>query len=91
MAKAKTPKTSGSAAKKPRIAAQPAAEPMEATPMREAEPQQIRELPPELHERIRVRAYELWQQRGRRYDTAEQDWLTAEKEILGQHGASRSA
>ena len=89
MAKAKTPKTSTSA--KPRIPANRAGGAPEAGPMRAAEPQAIRNLPADLHERIRARAYQLWQQGGRRYDSAEKDWLTAEREILGQHGASKSA
>ena len=37
---------------------------------------------PELTERIRARAYELWIARGCRDGSAEQDWIEAEAEIL---------
>ncbi len=93
MAKAKIPKTSTAAAKKPRGASSPpaATAPADTKTMREAEPRQIRELSGDLHERIRARAYELWEQGGRRHDRAEEDWLRAEKEILGQHADQRGA
>jgi len=35
-------------------------------------------------EQIRLRAYELYEQRGRADGFAEQDWLTAESEMLGK-------
>jgi hypothetical protein len=35
----------------------------------------------EIEERIRRRAYEFWEQRGRKHGRAIQDWLEAEKEI----------
>lgn len=35
-------------------------------------------------EQIRTRAYELYEQRGRIDGFAEQDWYTAESEILGK-------
>jgi hypothetical protein len=35
-----------------------------------------------LEERIRSRAYELYVQRGRRDNRAEQDWCEAEEELL---------
>ena len=34
-----------------------------------------------LHDRIRERAYELYESRGRENGTEEQDWLRAEQEI----------
>jgi Protein of unknown function (DUF2934) len=37
---------------------------------------------PDLIEQVRARAYELYEQRGRRDGFAEQDWLQAEAEIL---------
>jgi hypothetical protein len=37
---------------------------------------------PELIEKIRARAYELWIERGCRDGSAEQDWIAAEAEIL---------
>jgi len=39
----------------------------------------------DLHERITLRAYELYAQRGWREDHALDDWLDAEREILGLH------
>lgn len=38
----------------------------------------------EKQQRIRKRAHELYEQRGRQEGLAEQDWLAAEAEILGQ-------
>lgn len=38
----------------------------------------------DLHVRIMVRAYELYVERGRREGCAEQDWLDAEREIVGR-------
>ena len=34
-----------------------------------------------LHDRIRGRAYELYESRGREHGKDEQDWLSAEQEI----------
>jgi len=39
----------------------------------------------DLHERISERAYELYAQRGWREGGALEDWLDAEREILGLH------
>lgn len=41
----------------------------------------------DLDDRIRTRAYEIWVERGHREGQAEQDWLTAEAEILRAMGA----
>jgi hypothetical protein len=41
------------------------------------------ELPSEIEERIRRRAYELYEQRGRVDEFALDDWLQAEHELLG--------
>ena len=38
-----------------------------------------------LEQRIRERAYELYEQRGRKDGFAEQDWLQAEAEMIGTH------
>ena len=46
---------------------------------------QLRSSSEELHERIAMRAYELYAQRGWREDHALDDWLDAEREILGLH------
>jgi DUF2934 family protein len=35
---------------------------------------------------IRIRAYELFEQRGRTHGHAYEDWLRAEAEVRGQHG-----
>ncbi len=83
MARPRTPKNSSS---KPRVVKR-----AEVAEIRQAEPQEIRSLSPDVQDRIRRRAYELWEQGGRRHGRAEQDWLRAEREILGQHGASRTA
>ena len=39
----------------------------------------------DLHERIAARAHELYAQRGWREGGALEDWLDAEREILGLH------
>lgn len=44
------------------------------------------EPPVHSEEEIRLRAYELYEQRGRRDGFAEEDWLDAEKEILARYG-----
>ena len=43
-----------------------------------------------LEERIRARAYELYQERGYLDGSADQDWLRAEEELRGR-AAKRSA
>ena len=43
---------------------------------------QLRSSNDDLHERITMRAYELYAQRGWREDHALDDWLDAEREIL---------
>ncbi|HSA84589.1 MAG TPA: DUF2934 domain-containing protein [Nitrospira sp.] len=42
------------------------------------------ELPEEIRERISRKAYELWEQRGRRDGNALGDWLDAEKLVMEQ-------
>ena len=46
---------------------------------------QLRSSNENLHERITIRAYELYTQRGWREDHALDDWLDAEREFLGLH------
>ena len=41
------------------------------------------DLPGDLEERVRERAYQLYEQRGRVVGFALDDWLQAEREILG--------
>lgn len=45
--------------------------------------QRLRSSNEDLHERITARAYELYAQRGWREGYALEDWLDAEREILG--------
>ena len=47
--------------------------------------QQLRFANEDLHERVTARAYELYAQRGWREGGALEDWLDAEREILGLH------
>jgi Protein of unknown function (DUF2934) len=44
----------------------------------------------ELESQIRIRAYELYKERGYRNGQAEEDWLTAEREVKARY-ASTSA
>ncbi len=64
--------------------AKPSAKP---TIISRAEPKEIRNLPTDLEERVRARAYELWEQRGRQHGNPEEDWLQAEREIAGGRAA----
>lgn len=41
------------------------------------------EAQPDMEDQIRARAYELYEERGREDGHHEEDWLTAEREILG--------
>lgn len=49
----------------------------------------IRSKPPddEVEERIRQRAYQLYEERGRLDGRAMEDWLIAEEEVLGSRQA----
>ena len=40
------------------------------------------------HHSIELRAYQLWEQRGRPWGTAEIDWFAAEREISEDHHAN---
>jgi hypothetical protein len=44
-------------------------------------------MPSNLQNRIRERAYEIWNAGGQLHGQAEQHWLTAEREILAQTAA----
>jgi hypothetical protein len=44
-----------------------------------------------LQERIRQRAYELYEARGRGDGRHEEDWALAEEEIRGEHGFDKAA
>jgi Protein of unknown function (DUF2934) len=41
----------------------------------------------DLQSEIRVRAYELYEQRGRVAGYEEEDWLSAEREVLARHAS----
>lgn len=45
----------------------------------------------DLQSEIRQRAYELFRERGYAHGYAEQDWLTAEREVLARHTQKHSA
>lgn len=45
--------------------------------------------PADLEAEIRMRAYELYQQRGYTNGRQEEDWLIAEREILARHGEQK--
>jgi hypothetical protein len=47
-----------------------------------------RQLSPSLEDRIRVRAYELYLQRGSNGGSPEQDWFRAQEEICGRHSVA---
>ena len=49
------------------------------------------EAPLALEEQIRSRAYELYEQRGREDGHHEEDWLAAEREILGTFAQKAAA
>jgi hypothetical protein len=86
MPKAKNPKDSAKSSPRPRVVSR-----AEVREMQQAEPEHVRALSPELEERIRARAYELFEQRGGEHGRAEEDWLRAEQEILNQRAARKSA
>ncbi len=78
MARAKTTKSSTKAA-------------ANSTEITRSEPTAIRSLPSDVQEKIRARAYELWEQGGRTHGRADHDWLQAEREILGETAARKLA
>jgi hypothetical protein len=49
-----------------------------------AQKKQVNESHPELEQRIRMRAYELYEQRNRGYGHDVEDWLDAEAELRGK-------
>ncbi len=40
----------------------------------------------ELHEQIRHRAYEIYQQRGGHHGASHDDWFQAEREVMARYG-----
>ncbi len=71
-----------------KTSSKPAAKPTEMT---RSEPAEIRSLPADVQEKIRARAYELWEKHGRVHGQADSDWLQAEREILGEAAARKLA
>jgi hypothetical protein len=68
------------------IRTQPSQQPVQATDLR-ATTSRLAEVPAnmlsaDVTEAIRVRAYELWEKRGRQHGSDAEDWLEAEAEIL---------
>jgi len=51
----------------------------------------VRQTRPDLDERIRHRAYELFEKRGRREGFHDEDWAQAEAEILAEFEREKSA
>ena len=45
--------------------------------------------PADLEAEIRLRAYELYQQRGYTNGEPEEDWLTAEREVMARHAEQK--
>lgn len=59
----------------------------EATPPSQASTVSVTTRSVDLHDAIRRRAYELYQQRGGQHGTDVEDWVRAEKEVLERfHG-----
>lgn len=46
---------------------------------------------PELHEEIRLRAYELYLERGGQHGYDQEDWSRAEREILSKYQREKTA
>jgi Protein of unknown function (DUF2934) len=59
--------------------------------MNETRRQPIQTKTPELDEKIRRRAYELYEQRGRTDGCELEDWVQAEAEVLGANEMARTA
>ena len=79
MARVKTP-GNGSTTRK-QVATMPAPKPFEVK----------KNTPSNLQEEIRIRAYQLYEERGYTPGHEDEDWLVAEREILGRHDQQQSA
>ncbi|HZP17721.1 MAG TPA: DUF2934 domain-containing protein [Terriglobales bacterium] len=77
MARARTPRTTKPKAEKKILQ------------MRETGGNNGNSLPADLESEIRTRAYLLYEQRGCTDGYAEQDWLTAEREVLARHAGPK--
>ncbi len=65
--------------------------PATVTPLSENADIQNMQLDPNLQEQIRIRAYELYEQRGQEPGNELQDWLQAETEILATGNSLKAA
>ena len=62
------------------------------TPIRESVSENgASQVPPELHEEIRIRAYALYLERGRQHGFDQEDWSRAEREILSKYQREKTA
>jgi len=59
--------------------------------LNETQRQSIQTQTPELDEKIRRRAYELYEQRGRTDGSELEDWVQAEAEVLDGNDMARTA
>ena len=59
--------------------------------LNETKRQHIQTQTPELDEKIRQRAYELYEQRGRTDGSELEDWVQAEAEVLDGNDMARTA
>jgi hypothetical protein len=80
MARAKTPGNGNSTRKQ--VATMPAPKPFEV---------KKNASPSNLQEEIRMRAYQLYEERGYTPGHENEDWLVAEREILSRHDHQQSA
>lgn len=55
------------------------------------QPTQSLKAPADLQEQVRLRAYELYEERGKRDGFEVEDWLQAEGEFLGARRTGRAA
>jgi hypothetical protein len=50
-----------------------------------------KQIQPELVEAVRLRAYQIYEQRGREHGLDFEDWIRAEEEILSRYQKAKSA
>jgi DUF2934 family protein len=91
MAKAKTPRTSGGSRSK-NVATMPENSVTQAESQAAAEPRKhSAPIPINLESEIRRRAYEISEQRGFEPGHEDQDWLTAEQEVMARYNQKQTA
>lgn len=57
----------------------------------EANPRGLQSVDQRIEEEIRIRAYELFEQRGRQEGFHDEDWARAESEVLAKYRRDKSA